>query len=120
MTASPTCSQPSSPTGPTAQRPPSDVRSISPPLPVQSPIQILERVYGGPSLDQDGVKLITLAPDVEGIMACIPNLAARGVTVSIGHSDASLDVGTEAVQKGARMITHLFKYVALPVFRDVG
>jgi N-acetylglucosamine-6-phosphate deacetylase len=66
-------------------------------------------VYGAASLDQGGVKLITLAPDVEGIMDCVPNLAARGVTVSIGHSDASLDVGIEAVAKGARMITHLFK-----------
>lgn len=108
MTASPTSSQPASPTGPSARL--DEVpRAISPPLPVQSPIQVIERVYGASCLDQDGIKLITLAPDVEGIMACIPNLAARGVTVSIGHSDASLDVGTEAVEKGARMITHLFK-----------
>jgi N-acetylglucosamine-6-phosphate deacetylase len=29
--------------------------------------------------------MITLAPDVEGIMGCIDGLAKRGVTVSIGH-----------------------------------
>ena len=48
-------------------------------------IQVLERVYGKKGLDQVGVKLITLAPDVEGIMSCIPELSKRGVTVSIGH-----------------------------------
>lgn len=49
------------------------------------PIETLERVYGKAGLDQDGVKLITLAPDVEGVMGCIPELTQRGVTVSIGH-----------------------------------
>jgi N-acetylglucosamine-6-phosphate deacetylase len=46
---------------------------------------IIERVYGKESLDQDGVKMITLAPDVEGVMGCIAGLTDRGVTVSIGH-----------------------------------
>ena len=42
-------------------------------------------MYGKEGLDQDGVKIITAAPDVEGVMDCIPNLTKRGVTVSIGH-----------------------------------
>ena len=53
--------------------------------PGSDPIQTLEKVYGKEGLDQDGVKIITLAPDVEGIMGAIPNLVNRGVTVSIGH-----------------------------------
>jgi N-acetylglucosamine-6-phosphate deacetylase len=91
--------------------------------PGDTPVRSLERVYGKGGLDQPGVKLITLAPDVEGIMQCIPSLASRGVTISIGHrwvyrscsdkhadgSDASLEIATKAVEKGARMITHLFK-----------
>lgn len=96
MTASPSSSAPSSPTSPTF-------------TPVQTPLGVVERVYGRSSLDQLGVKLITLAPDVEGVMDCVENLSQRGVTVSIGHSDASLEVAVQAVEKGARMITHLFK-----------
>jgi N-acetylglucosamine-6-phosphate deacetylase len=96
MTAAPSSSAPSSPTSPTF-------------VSVQTPLQVVERVYGKSSIDQPGVKLITLAPDVEGVMDCVANLAQRGVTVSIGHSDATLDVAAEAVAKGARMITHLFK-----------
>ena len=50
-----------------------------------NPIQIVETVYGKEGLDQDGVKIITAAPDVEGVMDCIADLTKRGVTVSIGH-----------------------------------
>jgi N-acetylglucosamine-6-phosphate deacetylase len=74
-------------------------------------ISSLEKIYGREGLDQDGAKIITLAPDVEGVLDCIDNLTARGVTVSIGHSDATLEVAIKAVEKGAKMITHLFKYV---------
>jgi N-acetylglucosamine-6-phosphate deacetylase len=49
------------------------------------PIQTFEQVYGAEGLDQEGVKLITLAPDVEGVMGCVEELTRRGVTVSIGH-----------------------------------
>jgi N-acetylglucosamine-6-phosphate deacetylase len=96
MTAAPSSSAPSSPSSPTF-------------TPIQTPLEVVERVYGKSSIDQPGVKLITLAPDVEGVMDCVANLSERGVTVSIGHSDATLDVAVEAVEKGARMITHLFK-----------
>ena len=49
------------------------------------PMEALEHVYSKDALDQDGIKLITLAPDVEGVMGCIPALTKRGVIVSIGH-----------------------------------
>lgn len=51
----------------------------------QPPISTFEQVYGAEGLDQEGIKLITLAPDVEGVMDCVEELTRRGVTVSIGH-----------------------------------
>ncbi|ORY34266.1 N-acetylglucosamine-6-phosphate deacetylase, putative [Naematelia encephala] len=84
------------------------------------PIDTVEKVYGAAGLDQQGVKLITMAPDVEGVMDCVENLSKRGVTVSIGHSDATLEVATEAVDKGARMITHLFNAMPPIHHRDPG
>ncbi|KAL7419287.1 N-acetyl-glucosamine-6-phosphate deacetylase [Cryptotrichosporon argae] len=83
------------------------------------PMRAFDDVYG-PGLDQDGVKMITLAPDVEGVMGCVAGLTARGVVVSIGHSDASLDVAAEAVDRGARMITHLFNAMPPIHHRDPG
>jgi N-acetylglucosamine-6-phosphate deacetylase len=43
-------------------------------------------VYGQEGLDQDGVKILTVAPDVEGVMECLEELTERGVVVSIGHT----------------------------------
>ncbi|SHF20900.1 N-acetylglucosamine-6-phosphate deacetylase [Kaistia soli DSM 19436] len=40
--------------------------------------------------------------------AQIARLAAAGITVSIGHSDASYEMGRAAFSAGARGITHLF------------
>ena len=45
-----------------------------------------EDVYGQAALDQPGVKIITAAPDVRGVLDCIKPACERGVTVSIGHS----------------------------------
>jgi N-acetylglucosamine-6-phosphate deacetylase len=54
------------------------------------------------------LRLITLAPELEGAPAAIRQLTARGVAVSIGHSDATLEEARAGIAAGARMFTHLF------------
>jgi N-acetylglucosamine-6-phosphate deacetylase len=54
------------------------------------------------------VRLVTLAPEVEGAMAAIRQLTAAGVIVSVGHSDATAQQVSDAATDGARMVTHLF------------
>jgi len=51
-----------------------------------SSMNIMEDLYGAGGLSQPGVKIITLAPDVEGVMDCISDLTQKGVTVSLGHT----------------------------------
>ncbi|KAG0307003.1 putative N-acetylglucosamine-6-phosphate deacetylase, partial [Dissophora globulifera] len=70
--------------------------------------------------NQSSVKIITCAPELEGIMDSIPDLVKSGITVSVGHSMANTAQAEEAVQKGATFITHLFN--AMPQFhhRDPG
>ena len=58
-------------------------------------------------LARAGASLVTLAPE------CVPagfvrTLALSGVRVSIGHSEASAAVVTQAVEDGATGVTHLF------------
>ncbi|KAF9584028.1 hypothetical protein BGW38_007820 [Lunasporangiospora selenospora] len=70
--------------------------------------------------DLNSVKIITLAPELEGVMDSIPDLVKAGITVSVGHSMANISQAEMAVQKGATLITHLFN--AMPQFhhRDPG
>lgn len=60
-----------------------------------------------PAVRTDMAVLVTLAPEaVEP--GCIAALRARGVTVSIGHSDGDYATVRSAIVEGATMMTHLF------------
>ncbi len=63
----------------------------------------LERV-----LALDWLRVLTLAPELDGAIDAIRRLTARGVAVSIGHTDASFAQAQAAIAAGARMFTHLF------------
>lgn len=54
------------------------------------------------------VRLVTLAPELDGGMAAVKQLTAAGVLVSVGHSDATAQQVSAAAMCGARMVTHLF------------
>jgi N-acetylglucosamine-6-phosphate deacetylase len=54
------------------------------------------------------IKLVTLAPEVSGMLALIPALVEAGMRVQIGHSGASYEQAVEAMQQGATGYTHLF------------
>ncbi len=54
------------------------------------------------------VRVVTLAPEVDGGLAATEQLTAAGVRVSVGHSDATAEQVSAAADAGARMVTHLF------------
>jgi len=56
----------------------------------------------------DGLRLITIAPELPGAHELIGRLRRRGVAVSIGHSAASLDQARAGYAAGAISTTHLF------------
>ncbi|SPO23220.1 related to N-acetylglucosamine-6-phosphate deacetylase [Ustilago trichophora] len=84
----------------------------------------LDSVYGtgpgGLDMPYPAVKLLTLAPEVEGILSAIPELVKRGVTVSIGHTASDIDTALAAKEAGARFITHLFNAMGSFNHRDPG
>ena len=53
------------------------------------------------------IKLLTLAPEIEGALELIPKAVESGVVVSIGHTAATPGQITAAVDAGARLSTHL-------------
>jgi N-acetylglucosamine-6-phosphate deacetylase len=54
------------------------------------------------------LRLITLAPELTGALSAIDRFRAAGVTVSVGHSDATARLVAAAADRGATMVTHLF------------
>lgn len=53
------------------------------------------------------IRLVTLAPEVDGALGFIEKLATSGVVVAIGHTAASGEQLEAAVRAGARLSTHL-------------
>jgi N-acetylglucosamine-6-phosphate deacetylase len=53
------------------------------------------------------IKLVTVAPEVEGALPLIEQLADSGVRVAIGHTAASPERIRQAISAGATLATHL-------------
>jgi N-acetylglucosamine-6-phosphate deacetylase len=56
----------------------------------------------------DGLRVITVAPELPGAEDLIAWLSGKGVAVSLGHSAADLDAARRGYAAGARTTTHLF------------
>ena len=54
------------------------------------------------------LRQITLAPELPGALDAIPVLAAAGVVVAVGHTEADEDLARAAFDRGARLLTHAF------------
>ncbi len=65
----------------------------------------MERVL---ALAKGHLRLIALAPELPGAPAMIRQLVDAGVTVSIGHTDATYQQALEAIPLGITHITHCF------------
>ncbi|MDO8432668.1 MAG: N-acetylglucosamine-6-phosphate deacetylase [Candidatus Binatus sp.] len=71
-------------------------------------------------LAMQSLKLITLAPEIPGALDAIGRLVARGVIVSIGHTNATLEEANAGIAAGARMFTHLYNAMRPLNHRDPG
>lgn len=56
----------------------------------------------------EGVKIVTLAPEVPGAAQWISHLSKSGIVVSAGHTLATAVQMEEAIAQGVTMATHLF------------
>ena len=71
-------------------------------------------------LAMKALRLITLAAELPGAIDAIKRLNARGVLVSQGHTNATLEEANAAIAAGARMFTHLFNAMRPLNHRDPG
>ena len=54
------------------------------------------------------VGIVTVAPEVDGVLELIPAFVRTGQRVSLGHSGADFERSVAAIDAGARHATHLF------------
>ncbi|MEH2322263.1 MAG: N-acetylglucosamine-6-phosphate deacetylase [Nostoc sp.] len=66
------------------------------------------------------VKLITLAPELDLTGEVIPYLRSLGITVSLGHSQATAAQAQRAFDEGATMVTHAFNAMPALHHREPG
>ncbi|MEA5572032.1 N-acetylglucosamine-6-phosphate deacetylase [Calothrix sp. UHCC 0171] len=68
-------------------------------------VDAVKRVLGS---HPEFVKVITLAPELDTTGEVIPYLRGLGITVSLGHSQATAHQAQAAFAAGATMVTHAF------------
>lgn len=66
------------------------------------------------------IKMITMAPEIEGGFAFVKQLKSAGIIASMGHSDASYEEMQQAIGAGASHITHLYNQMSAFHHRDPG
>ena len=66
------------------------------------------------------VKIITIAPELEGAPGLIKKISAQGIIVGMGHSDATYEEAEKGFHAGAKGITHLFNAMKGFHHRDPG
>lgn len=66
------------------------------------------------------VRVITLAPEIQGHLELIRALSAMGVRVQIGHTQATYEEAKAALEAGASGFTHLFNAMTGLHHRDPG
>lgn len=71
-------------------------------------------------LGQDSIRLVTLSPEREDAVRRIRELAARGILVSLGHTNASYEDFIAGIDAGARKATHLFNAMTPIHHREPG
>jgi N-acetylglucosamine-6-phosphate deacetylase len=93
-------------------------RGVHPPAHILSPdIKTFDRLW---QAARGHIRVMTIAPEVEGAIDVVREAARRGVCVSLGHSDASLEAANEAIAAGARHATHTFNAMRPLDHRDPG
>jgi N-acetylglucosamine-6-phosphate deacetylase len=63
------------------------------------------------------LKLVTLAPEVDGAIAVIEVAVSDGIRVSLGHTNASEQAIDDAIRAGATLATHVGNAVPLEMHR---
>ena len=68
-------------------------------------IQMIEKLNKN---SKNMVKLIAMAPELDGALDVISDLSKKGIRVSLAHTEASYETAMKGFESGARQVTHLY------------
>ena len=68
----------------------------------------------------DSIKIVTLAPEVDGAEAFIRHLSKKGIVPSIGHTGAKCADVEKAMKAGAKQVTHTYNAQTALHHREIG
>jgi N-acetylglucosamine-6-phosphate deacetylase len=80
-------------------------------------VAVFERLHAAA---RGHLRVLTLAPELPGAIPVIKAAARAGVTVAVGHTDATAEVTSAAIEAGATHATHLFNGMRPPHHREPG
>ncbi len=69
---------------------------------------------------QGFIRLMTVAPELNGITPVIEDAIAKGVAIALGHSTADGETTVRAIDLGATQVTHLFNSMPTLHHRETG
>ncbi len=71
--------------------------------------------------NKDIIKLVTVAPEVDGGLECIKKVSEMSdILISIGHTNAGFAEANDGISAGARHTTHLFNAMTALAHRNPG
>ncbi|HJR57908.1 MAG TPA: N-acetylglucosamine-6-phosphate deacetylase [Vicinamibacterales bacterium] len=91
-----------------------DFRGAQPHACIRAPNEAPEGAFSGRNILDEidaarpDVAIVTVAPEIDGVLALIPELVRHGYRVSLGHSGATYEQARAAILAGASQATHLF------------
>ena len=93
-------------------------RGVHPPLQLQQvSIELFNQMWDAA---RGRIRMLTIAPELDGALDLVTDAAQRGVCVSLGHSNATLAQALAGVAAGARHATHTFNAMRRMDHRDPG
>jgi N-acetylglucosamine-6-phosphate deacetylase len=91
-----------------------DYKGAQPHACIRKPAEAPEGEFSGQEILDEiaaarpDVGIVTVAPEIEGVLELIPELVRHGHRVSLGHSGATYEQARAGIVAGARHATHLF------------
>lgn len=69
-------------------------------------LPVLDEVKSLIDAGEGSIRMVTIAPELDGAIEAIQWLASKGIIAAIGHSDANAEITQRATEAGAKVITH--------------